>query len=132
MLLNERVKQLRKDILKMSQEDFGKQIGISRSNVANIENGRINLTDRVISDICSKFNVNEKWLRTGHGEMFLELDREDEITQWLGSLVNPNSDNDKEFMKKFIHILSKLDVEDWKVLEKLALLMVNEHNKEDK
>jgi transcriptional regulator with XRE-family HTH domain len=55
--LNERIKYLRKEIFKMSQDEFGNRIGISRSNVANIEIGRINITDRVLSDISSEFNV---------------------------------------------------------------------------
>jgi len=74
MEIYERIKDLRKNILKLNQEDFSKSIGLSRSNIANIEVGRINLTDRVVSDICKEFNVNEEWLRNGNGEMFLEPD----------------------------------------------------------
>ena len=61
MNVSERVKFLRKSILDLNQDEFSKKIGISRSNVANIEVGRINITDRTISDICREFNINEKW-----------------------------------------------------------------------
>lgn len=74
MNVSERVKFLRKSILDLNQDEFSKKIGISRSNVANIEVGRINITDRTISDICREFNINEKWLRNGEGEVFVEPD----------------------------------------------------------
>lgn len=124
--INYRFKQLR-ETLKKSQEEFGKIIGISKSGISDIENGRRNVTEQHIIMLrnCREFSINEEWLRTGQGEMFIELGREDEITQWLGSLVSPNNDN--EFMKKFIHMLSKLSIDDWKVLEKMALLMIEEH-----
>lgn len=74
MEIFERIKYLRKSILKLSQEDFAKKIGLSRSNIGNIEVGRINVTDRVIGDIIYQYNVNEEWLRNGTGEMFIEPD----------------------------------------------------------
>lgn len=121
--LNERLKLLRKE-LKLSQEDFGKRVGVSNTAISKLEKAERNVTDQMILSVCREFNVNEEWLRTGAGEMFILLDKEDELTAWFGSLVNPNNDN--EFMKKFVHMLSKLDVTDWKVLEKMALLMVEE------
>jgi transcriptional regulator with XRE-family HTH domain len=69
--IGERVKYLRKDVLGITQDDFSKKIKISRGNIASIETLRINITDRVISDICCEFNVSEEWLRTGDGEMFV-------------------------------------------------------------
>ena len=51
---------------------------VSGSNIRNIETGRINLTDRVVSDICNVFSVNENWLRNGGDDkdIFLELNEE--------------------------------------------------------
>lgn len=121
--LNERLKELRK-ALAIKQGDFAERISTTQGHISDIENGRKELSDRTIKLICLEFNVNEEWLRTGAGEMFIQLDKKDELTAWFGSLVNPNNDN--EFMKKFVHMLSKLDVTDWKVLEKMALLMVEE------
>lgn len=72
MQIYERIKDLRK-LLGKTQEDFAKNINISRSNLGNIEINRIGITDRVIRDICVVFNVNEKWLRDGIGEPFSEI-----------------------------------------------------------
>lgn len=74
MKIHERIKYLRKNILKLSQEDFSKKLGLSRSNIGNIEVGRINVTDRVVSDISTQYNVNEEWLRNGTEPMFIEPD----------------------------------------------------------
>ena len=67
--MNERLKQLRK-ALKLYQGDFAKQIGLTQTSLSVIESGRNPLTDRNIKLICSTFNVNERWLRDGEGEMF--------------------------------------------------------------
>lgn len=69
--MKNRIKQLRKE-LDLTQEEFANQINISRSNLGNIEIGRISVTDRVVDDICNAFNVNHDWLRTGSGEKFVE------------------------------------------------------------
>lgn len=66
---NERLKLLRKT-LKFYQADFAEQIGLSQTSLSMIEMGRNPLTDKNIKLICSTFNVNERWLRDGEGEMF--------------------------------------------------------------
>ena len=67
--MNERIKELRK-CLDMTQEQFASKLGIKRGAIANYEIGRNVPVDSVVSLICSKFSVNEVWLRTGEGEMF--------------------------------------------------------------
>lgn len=70
--MNKRIKLLRIS-LNLSQEAFGEKLGIkSRAHISALELGRRTLTDRIISDICREFNVNEEWLREGVGEMFNE------------------------------------------------------------
>ncbi len=59
MGIEDRLKQLRKDILKLCQEEFAKKLDISRANMSSIEIGRVALTKRNIKTICEKFNVNE-------------------------------------------------------------------------
>ncbi len=73
MNIGERISLIRKN-MNISQEDFGKRINVTRSAISNYEKGTRNIMDRVISDICREFNVNEKWLREGTGEMFIEPD----------------------------------------------------------
>ena len=69
----ERIYLLRKT-LSLSQENFGKRIGLTKHSISAYENGDRQPTERVISDICREFNVNEEWLRTGEGDMLIETD----------------------------------------------------------
>ncbi len=68
--INNRFKQVRL-LLNMSQEEFGKNLGLSKSGISNIESGERGLRDTYINILCSKFNINSQWLRTGNGEMCL-------------------------------------------------------------
>ena len=114
--LNKRLKELRKT-LGLTQQQFASDIGLGKSSIGNIENGIINLTDRNISVICSKYNVNEKWLRTGEGEKFAELNVDEEITFMLGALLAENCSQKKEFIKL---MLSLDNEDDWKIISDLA------------
>lgn len=74
MDIYERIKYLRKKHLKLSQEKFGKQLGVSRSVIANIETNvlaRPEQKEPLYRLICSTFNVRYEWLTTGNGEMFI-------------------------------------------------------------
>ncbi len=66
----ERIRELRKKILDLTLEDFSNKINISRSNLGNIETGRIGLTERVLSDICRTFHVRREWIETGNEPIF--------------------------------------------------------------
>jgi len=70
--LNTRVKDIRK-ILKLSQEEFGKRLGVTAAGISRIESGKRSLTEQMIFHICKEFNVNENWLRYGRGEIFKQF-----------------------------------------------------------
>ena len=61
--MNTRIKEIRKS-LNLTQKEFGNAIGL-KSSISEIELGYAPITERTIIAICSKFNVNEQWLRTG-------------------------------------------------------------------
>lgn len=120
MEIHERIKYLRKDILKLTQQEFSDSLKISRSNMGNIEIGRIAVTDRVICDICEKFNINEEWLRTGNGSMYIELSKEEYIAAFISSILKNKEDS---FKKRYVAMLSKLEEDGWEALEKVAIAM---------
>lgn len=71
MTLNERLREIRK-ALKLTQVKFAKEIGLSQTSLGMIEVGERKVQDRHIKTICSLFNVNEEWFRTGAGDMFIK------------------------------------------------------------
>lgn len=71
--MNSRIKKLR-NFLGLTQLEFASKIGL-KSSISEIENNKAPITERTIISICSVFNVNENWLRTGEGNMFNTIDK---------------------------------------------------------
>ncbi len=74
MEIYERIRQLRKQNLKMSQERFGEELGVARSVIANIETNALARPEQkepLYRLMCEKFHVNYNWLMTGEGEMLV-------------------------------------------------------------
>lgn len=116
--IGERIEILRKD-LSMSRRVFGERLGVSESVIVNIEYDRLKRPDQkesLYKLICKEFNVNEEWLRTGNGEMFVPLTRNQLITDFTSNLIK----EDETFKKRLVEALAKLDESEWEVLEKLA------------
>lgn len=114
--MNERIRELRKT-LKMSQEELGKWLGISKSGVSDIEAGRRKVTEQHII-MLAMHGVNENWIRSGNGKMLIELDKDDLLFQWVGNVLKDESES---FKKKFLIMLSSLTESEWEWLEQKAL-----------
>ena len=125
--MKDRIRLLRKE-LKLNQTDFGERIGVKQASVAGYEAGIRTPLDAVITSICREFNVSEDWLRTGKGEMFLPTTRDDEIAKMTTDLFKEEEDS---FKTRLILTLSKLDENEWALLEKIAKELVKSTNKED-
>lgn len=67
--MNNRLKELRK-ALGMNQTEFGAVLMVKQSQMSAIECGAVRLTDKNIQLLCMRYDVSEKWLRTGEGSMF--------------------------------------------------------------
>lgn len=116
--IGERVSLIRKSKNpKMTQAEFADSINMSRSNLANLENDRYRITDRVISDICAVHNVNRAWLETGEGEMFAEMSRAEKIGRFVADVLEDEPDS---FRRKLIDILIELDEDGWQKLKEAA------------
>lgn len=121
MTQGERLRELRKS-LNLTLEKFGKSLGVGKTAISKIENDERNLTDQMILSICREYNVSEEWLRSGTGEMFVPLKRNQVITDFAGDLIR----EDDTFRKRLIEALAKLDEKDWAVLERLAQELAKE------
>lgn len=125
--MNTRIKKLRRE-LDMTQEKFGAEIGVKGNTVAQWESGRNDPPDSSIVSICREFNVNEHWLRTGEGEMFVQIARDKEIMRFVGDVMQGEDDN---FRRRFLLALSRLPQELWKDIEDFAQQITAENEKEE-
>ena len=73
MTIGERIKAARKS-MGMTQADFAERIGLKPTAVLMYEKGSRNVTEQSIALIVQAYNINEEWLRSGHGAMFQECD----------------------------------------------------------
>ena len=111
---SERIKHLRKNILDKTQEAFALELGLSRANIANIENDRIALTDRTLKDICERFNVNKEWILSGEGEIFTPSTKSEEIANFASQIIN---DENAKFKRRLVLALSQLNDDQWDAIE---------------
>ena len=122
--INKRFRELRK-LCKKSQEEWADIMGLSRSGITEIEAGRRNVTEKhikllSIESIDGKY-INEDWLRTGDGDPFKKLTRNQVITDFAADLIK----EDDSFKSRLIEALAKLVDDDWEALERLALKLSN-------
>ncbi|MDD3157272.1 helix-turn-helix transcriptional regulator [Anaeromusa sp.] len=72
--MNERLREVRKYTQNYTQDKFAAFLGTTRAAIASYELGRVVPSDTFIQLLCAKCNINETWLRTGSGDMFVETD----------------------------------------------------------
>lgn len=112
MTENERVREVRR-AKGLTMRQFGDKIGVGGSTISDIENGRRSLNRQNLLAICREFNVNEDWLRTGEGSMFVEPDEDEEISRFLGDILSGQPD----FRRRLISVLSRMTPDEWALLE---------------
>lgn len=95
---------------------FASRINVDQSYISQLTSGKKTPSDRTVADICREFNVSESWLRTGEGEMFVEKTESEELAAFFGDLLKDEPD----FRHRLIAAMSRLTLDEWKVLEKLA------------
>lgn len=114
--MNTRIKAVRNE-LKLTQDKFAAQMGVKKNNIACYETGKSRPSDSVISLICRTYNVNEEWLRTGEGEMFVPRSREDEVAAYFGRIMGGKCSN---IESAIISLMARATPEDWELVTSFA------------
>lgn len=112
----------------LTKTAFGERLNVSQSHVSRLANGETAPSDRTIVDICREFGVSEHWLRTGEGEMFVRLSREEEITKFLMTVIR---DPDSEFQRQLLATMSKLEPAQWKLMEQMLDNLIFQREKKE-
>lgn len=124
--MNERIKKLRQQ-LGLSQDEFGRRLGVTRGAVTNIELNKVEPKPLFVDLICREFNVNETWLRTGEGEMFKPKSRNEELFEFVTNAIGEPTG----IQAKLLSIMARLTDEQWKVLNDIANEMAKEAAEEE-
>lgn len=122
--MNSRLKELRKDILKLSQAEFAKKIKITQAGLSKLEIGSSVLTERTISMICTTFNVNEEWLKYGTKPIMISKEF-DALEEYFNK--NDVSPLARTAIKKYLN----LDAEKRKFFEEFLIECIKEINLEN-
>ena len=100
----------------MTKTAFAERLSVSQQYISKVVKSG-NPSDMLIAAICHEFNVNERWLRTGEGEMFVQIARDKEIMRFVGDVMRGEEDN---FRRRFLLALSRLPEERWQDVEDFA------------
>ena len=120
--MKDRIKELRKN-KKLTQAEFGERIGVKGNTITTYENGSRVPSEAVIKSICRVFNVNEDWLRTGRGDPYIQLSRDEELAQFFGDVMKGE---DPDFRRRLLSVMSRLTTDEWALLERMAWKLVDE------
>lgn len=72
---------------KLTQEEFGKRLGLSRAAVTNLEDAENRLPNGIpestILLISRTFNIHSEWLRTGEGDMIMATEPDERFKEFV-------------------------------------------------
>jgi transcriptional regulator with XRE-family HTH domain len=93
MTANDRLKIVRRN-LRLTQIEFGEQIGLTQGGYADVERGKNGVSRAVRQLLREKFKVNLEWLDTGSGNMFITQKKDE-----------PEKDNGSSIIQELINRL---------------------------
>lgn len=99
----------------LTKTAFAERVKVSQQHISRLAKDGTP-SDRTILDICREFNVSERWLRTGEGEMFVQLSREEEITKFAMEIIR---DPGSEFQRQLLTTMARLEPAQWKLMEQM-------------
>ena len=111
----------------LTKTAFAERVKVSQQHISRLAKDGTP-SDRTIVDICREFGVSENWLRTGEGEMFVRLSREEEITKFLMTVIR---DPDSEFQRQLLATMAKLEPAQWQLMEQMLDDLIAQREKKE-
>ena len=111
----------------LTKTAFAERLKVSQQHISRLAKDGTP-SDRTIVDICREFGVSEHWLRTGEGEMFVRLSREEEIAKFLMTVIR---DPDSEFQRQLLATMAKLEPAQWKLMEQMLDNLISQREKKE-
>lgn len=107
----------------LTKTAFADRINVTQQYVSNLCLGKKIPSARTIADICREYDVNEDWLRTGRGDPYIQLSRDEELAQFFGEVMKGE---DPDFRRRLLSVMSRLTTDEWAILEQMAWKLVDE------
>ena len=107
----------------LTKTAFADKINVTQQYVSNLCLGKKIPSDRTIADICREYDVNEDWLRTGRGDPYIQLSRDEELAHFFGEVMKGE---DPDFRRRLLSVMSRLTTDEWALLEQMAWKLVDE------
>ena len=130
--LKDRIRLIRKHF-GLTQGEFAQKLGTVQNTITGYETGRRTPSGSAQELICTKFGVNELWLKTGEGDMLKEIPEEDEIASIVSDLLENNGQT--EFYDLILSIMrayKKLDKKYQDTLNELIMKCFQEMSERKK
>ena len=99
--MNKRLKEIRKHF-GLTQQELADKLSVNFNSVSQWERGVSNITDRVVNQICTLFNINKEWFVNGTGDMFNKSEDEKYVESFCES--NGLSELEKGILMQYIKI----------------------------
>lgn len=96
---------------KLSQEVFGKRVGISGASVSKLESGENNPSEQTIRLICREFGISYHWLTEGLEPMYIPA--ESVLMQNISRILH----GDNKFAARVMREFASMPKEAWLELE---------------
>lgn len=121
-MLSDRVREVR-NVLGLSQTEFGARIGVSIDVIKNIEYSRSSPSELLLKHMCEIHHINRTWLETGEGDMFEPATQADETARMIESV------SDSPAMRSLLATWAQLSDENKAVFEAFAAAYVEDYNR---
>ena len=112
-------------VLSLKKTEIADRLNVSQAFVSQLCSGAKNPSDRTIADICREFNINEKWLRTGEGEMFQPRSRNEELLEFAAKAAEAGP---SDIRAQLLTVMARLTDDQWQVLAAVAHQLAAEVN----
>lgn len=130
--MNNRIKAIRKHF-GMNQTEFGAEIGVTQGAITSYEKGTREPLNLSIQAICTRFNVDEHWLRTGEGEMFRPQTEREELHMLFAQFMAGDDDPDlQRFKEALFTVLLRTTKDEWRILAAKAQEFIDLYQGEEK
>ena len=107
----------------MKKSEVARSIKVSPAFISQLCSGAALPSERTIIDIASVCGVKPIWLRSGEGEMFQAMTEDEELSAYLGDVMN---DETESFLCRLTLEMKNWTPEVWQMLEEICKRLATE------